>query len=427
MIAVRQFLSGFVKRDGLSVLSSSFLTKLSGILLSIVVVRLLSVKDYGDIAFAISITGVLAAFGGIGSNWSLLRFGPGLPSVSSKFQMFRYTVRMGSRYTLPVIVLIIIASFFLPSNFKDSKAYLIILSFGILTTFLYQSLESYFRIICKNKIYSKFNVIGSVTLLVLTIALCPFLKGFGYVIAIVAAPLCSFLIFRRHVYFRNLESTKLPDRNFFHYGLYTSLGMIANQTTISLGPVVGGYLNAMPEEMARFRVATIIPFNLIMLPLLIMTTDFVHFSKNSDNPTILKEYYLQYLKSIFTISIIPFSILLIFNKAILILLFGNKYAASSDMSIILVLGVFFSYLFRIPLGNMLSAVGKSGWNVIHTFFWLIVFVPVSIYGYHLFGMVGIAASISCVFILSGFVSLFLFLFYLRTITHNDIKTVNSKV
>jgi O-antigen/teichoic acid export membrane protein len=427
MTVLQKFINGFVKRDGLAVLISTFLIKISGILISIIVVRLLAVKEYGDIAFAISIMGIFSAFGGIGSNWSLLRFGPGLLSISSKFQMFKYSVRMGSRYTVPVILLIIIASFFLPSNLKDSKYYLIILSFGILSSFLSQALESYFRIICKNKIYSKFNVIGSVMLLLLTVVLCSFLKGYGYVLSIVLAPLCTFLLFRKHVSFRKLESKNLPDKNFFTYGLYTSIGMIANQTTISLGPVIGGYLNAMPEDMAGFRVATIIPFNLTMLPLMIMTTDFVHFSKNSRNTAILKEYYFQYLKSIFTIAIIPFSILIFFNKSILLLLFGSKYVASSEMSVVLTVGVFFSYLFRIPLGNMLAAVGKSDWNVIHTFFWLIVFVPISIYSYHQWGMLGISVSISLVFILSGFISLFLFFLYMKNVSQNNIETIKPTI
>ena len=46
-------------------------------------------------------------------------------------------------------------------------------------------------------------------------------------------------------------------------GVYTSLGMIASQATISLGPVIGGYLNAASTDLALFRVATIIPFNLL--------------------------------------------------------------------------------------------------------------------------------------------------------------------
>jgi O-antigen/teichoic acid export membrane protein len=338
---LNKFIHGFLKREGLSVLLSTFLIKISGVLLAVIIVRLLSVKEYGNIAFAISIIGIFSVFGGIGSNWSLLRFGPGLQSISSKFQMFKYSIAKGCKYTIPIILFIVIASFFLPPNLKDSKYYLILMSFSILTSFQYQSLQSYFMIIGKNKIYSKSNVIGSLILLSLSVVLGFFLKGYGYVISIVLSPFFAYLIYRKHISFRKLESKEKPAKTFFTYGLYTGLGMIASQTTILLGPVIGGYLNATSEDMALFRVATIIPFNLIVIPLMIMTTDFVHFSKNARNPDVLKDYYLQYLKTLGILIIIPFILILIFNKPIILLLFGSNYVGSTEMSTILLAGVFF--------------------------------------------------------------------------------------
>ena len=422
---MKKFINGFVKRDGLSVLLSTVLIKISGIVVSIVVVRLLPVNQYGDIAFALYIINILTVFGGMGANWSLLRFGPILPSVSAKFQLFKYSVKKGIAYTIPLILIIIAGSFFLPANLKNSRTYLILLSFGILSTFLYQLLQSYFRIIGKNKIYSKSNVIGSLIMLVLSVVLSRFFHAIGYVIAVVLAPLLTYIFYRKHINFRKRELSNTPDKTFLTYGIYASLGMIASQATISLGPVIGGFLNATSNDMAMFRVATIIPFNLLVFPLMIMTTDFVHFSKNSKNPVLLRSYYFQYLKTISAITIIPFLLLLIFNQYILVFLFGVKYAGSSEMSFALVLGVFFSFLFRIPLGNILAAVGKADWNMVHTIFWLIAFIPISIYSFYSWGMMGIAVSISCIFILSGFISLFLFFIFLRSIGHENIRTVNA--
>ena len=108
-----------------------------GIILAIVVVRLLTVREYGDIAFAISVTGLVSVFAGLGSNWSLLRFGPALAGISARFQLLKYALAKGTMYTLPMILLVITASFFLPSNLKDSKYFLIILSVGVLTVIFY--------------------------------------------------------------------------------------------------------------------------------------------------------------------------------------------------------------------------------------------------------------------------------------------------
>ena len=83
------------------------------------------------------------------------------------------------------------------------------------------------------------------------------------------------------------------------------------------------------------------------------------------------------------------------------------------MSIYLMIAVFFSSLFRTPLGNMLSAVGKSDWNVIHSIVWFILFIPLTIILFHLFGIDGIAISIAIVLIFSGFISLMMFNKYLN--------------
>jgi len=168
-------------------------------------------------------------------------------------------------------------------------------------------------------------------------------------------------------------------------------------------------------------VATIIPFNLLVLPLLIMTTDFVHFSKNSRNSAVLKDYYFQYVKTLSVFTLIPFLIILVLNKTILLILFSANYAASAPISLVLLVGVLFSFFFRIPLGNILAAVGKADWNVVHTIFWLIAFIPISILSYNSWGMLGIAASISFVLIFSGFISLVLFFYYLKSIESKKLE------
>lgn len=425
MREIKAFINSFLRRDGLWVFLSTLMIKVSGVILSVAIVRLLPVDEYGSIAFAMSVISILTVFGGLGSNWSLLRFGPALPSYIKKYQMFRHTIEYGVVYTFPVIIIIIIGSFFLPPNLNNSQVYLIILSFSILTSFFYESLKSYFRIIGRNKIYSRSNVLGSYILLLLSIILSYFFGGRGYVAALVLAPFFSFLLFYKHIFHWRNKLTEINDKNYYSYGLYTGLGMIANQATISLGPIIAGYLNASSEDIALYKVATIIPFNLLIIPSMIMTTDFVHFSKNSEDPELLKKYYFQYFKTILIISIVPFCILLAFKKQILIILFGSVYVEATEMSSMMVVGVFFSFLFRTPLGNMLAAVGKAKWNIYHTLFWFIAVVPISILCYKYWGIKGITITVSFVFIFSGFISLIMFLIYLKKLKVIQARKQNN--
>ena len=418
MKGMHVFIKDFKNRGGITVILSSLFLKFCSLLTSIFVVRLISKDTLGDITFAMSVISIVTVFAGLGSNWSLLRYGALLKTYSEKFKMFRFSIINGAKFTIYLFLMVILISFLLPQNVHNAQIYLIILAVGLFSGFLFESLLSYFRILNKNKLYSKANTYGSFLLVLLTFLLAYFFSGIGYTIAIVLAPLLSFLIYKSHVFYKKIEVDGVISVNvkeYYKYGIYTGVGMIANQMIISSGGMLAGFLGASNKDIAMYRVATIIPFNLMFIPLMIMTSDFVHFSKNQNSKKILINYYLNYLKTIFMISCIPFVVFFVFNKELIILLFGNEYSNASTMSFYLMVAIFFSFMFRIPLGNMLSAVGKANWNVVHSIVWFFLFIPLTIVLFRLYGIDGIAMSITIVIIVSGFVALILFYKYLNSI------------
>lgn len=415
MKSLKKFVKDFKSRDGFAVVLSSLFLKFSGLLTSIFVVRWLTPDTLGEITFSVALLSIGAIFAGLGSNWSLLRYGPLLNSYSEKFGMFQFTIKNGVKLTIIIFVLVVAISFVLPTNIHNAQVYIIILAIGLFTNFLFESLLAYFRVINKNKLYSKANTYASLFLACLTCLFAYFFSGIGYTAAIVIAPFLSFLIYKKHIYRKRDEGRifNINVKEFYKYGIYTGFGVVANQLVISSGSIIAVVLGATNEDVAMFKVATIIPFNLMFLPSLIMTTDFVHFSKNHKNGKILSEYYYNYLKTILTISIIPFAILISFNKEILVLLYGEEYSDVASMSLYLNGAIFFSFLLRIPLGNILSAVGKANWNVVHSFIWLLLFIPLTAILFNYMGIEGVALSISIVIIASGFISLILFYNYLK--------------
>jgi len=382
-------------------------------MLSVLTVRLLTQEDYGNISFALSIIAIASAFSGLGAYWSLLRFGPTLRSFSERHTIFIYTIKKGTIFTFGILTILIVFSFFLPKSINHSKIYLIILSFSLVTQFLYESYKSYLRIINRNRAYSYSNVVGSIFSFLFGVILSILFSGKGYAFSIVLAPLFSFLYFSKRIFIDSHNKSNILVAGYWSYGIYTGLGMIANQMIISLAPVIPGYLSASAKEIALLRVATIIPMNLLILPLIVLTTDFVHLSKNYKNANLLRNYYINFLKTFSMICFFPFLLLFVFNKQIIVILFGNAYEGCSYMSLILNISILFSFLFRIPLGNIIAAVGKANWNVVHTLFWIIVFIPTCIWVYPIWGVNGIASVIAGIFIVSGFFSILIFSYYLK--------------
>lgn len=416
-----KFINDFRKRDGYSVFISTFLVKAINAFLSILIVRVLSQEEFGDISFAIAVTSVLSVFGGLGANWSLLRFGSSLNSQIKKLYLLKYSLKNGTSFTFFLIVLTICFSFFLPENLQNARIYLIILSFTLLTNFYYELIKSFFRIINKNKIYSKSNIFGSVIYFCLSIILALLFDGLGYSLALVLSPFIAFVIFYQKIY--KLESfieSEIGDnkKKFWSYGIYVGLGTIANQLLLSLGTILPGFLNASSEDLAIIRAATIIPLNLLIIPTIFLTTDFVYISKNHQDYNALKGYYLGYLKNLFLFSIIPFAILFLFNKKIVLLFFGAQYLESVEFMLILNISIFFSFFFRVPLGNILAAIGKANWNVLNSVLGLVLFIILVFLFFPSYGILSVAYIMSFIFILTGFISLFMFIYYLKSVQNS---------
>ena len=169
--SITSFIKEFSNRKGFRVLFSGLLIKFIGLILSILIVRILPEEEYGYIAFAISITGILTAFSGMGFNWSLLRYGAQSISQTDKLNLYTHSISKGTLYTIPLVLFVFVISFFLPEEMKSAQWYLVILSIGMITNYLLNVIKSFFRILNLNNVFSTINIYSSILLFTLAISL----------------------------------------------------------------------------------------------------------------------------------------------------------------------------------------------------------------------------------------------------------------
>jgi len=94
-------------------------------------------------------------------------------------------------------------------------------------------------------------------------------------------------------------------------------------------------------------------------------------------------------------------------------LFGNDYIEAVPLFRVLIIGMLGAFIFRIPFGNLLAAVGKSNWNAFVAFAILFLNGILNYYAIKNYGIIGAAIVTSSLFWISGFVSLVLFFGYLK--------------
>lgn len=417
MIRIKSdFVTGFIKRGGFSVLFSTALVKLSAALLSIVVVQLLSKEDYGILSYVLSIYAIAIVIAGFGGYFSLLRFGSIVSSFIKKKQYYFYTQQKGLKYVLIVVIMVVIYSFWVPQRMESACPLIILMSLGLYGYYILETMRSYFRIVNLNRVYSKINVYNSIILLLLTVILTLLFKNYGYIVALVLAPLFTFFLFRKKVTKTSFNNKiEISTKEYWGYGIHTSVSAIANQIIFSVAPLLLGIMNEPEHGIASFRVATIIPFNLLSLPGILMISDFSFLSRNYLNINCLRKYYYNYLKSIIPVSFVVFLLLIMYGDIVIETLFGNQYKDSIYMYKIFMVSTFFTFIFRNPLGNILLAVGKAKWNGYNSYISCFLYILFSVIFYKYWGAIAVAYALCVTFILSGIVSLFLFKYYIKSL------------
>jgi O-antigen/teichoic acid export membrane protein len=182
------FIRNFIKRKGLLVAGSSIVEKISGFLLVIIATQYLSKSDFGLLTYANTILVFLLPFFGFGMHQALIRFGSIVNSQIEKKNLFIFTLKKGIKFSVILLILIIILSPILTSNLKNSRIYLLILSFQLISLFMYQMICIYSRLLNLNKLYAQITVLKSFFLVVSAFLLAVNFGSIGYVVALSVMP-----------------------------------------------------------------------------------------------------------------------------------------------------------------------------------------------------------------------------------------------
>lgn len=415
MESLKLFIQSFVKRGGILVALSTFLGKFSSAILAIVIVRILSPDEYSYLAYLLSFYAIFVVFAGIGGNYSLMRYGSISDSYTKKIVLYHFALKKGLLYTIVFLLISIAVFYFVGTD-------VLVLPFGIMTLsilsyYALEVLKSYYRILELNQVYAKITSYSSILILILAIGFTYFFNISGYFIGLLVAPILVFIFYSYQITDKTKvnESSLIDKRSFWSYGVHTSISAFANQIIFSIAPILIEALSTNKLEIGLFKVATIIPFNVLTLPGILMQTDFTALAKNSSSKQYLLDYYFNYLK-IFGIITIPFFIASIyFGDYIVIGLFGSDYKDAVLMYQIFMVATYFSYILRNPLGNILLAVGKAKWNGYNTYFFCGFYVLTAFLLFNTFGVYSFVYSLAFVFVISGFVSLAMFYSYLKAL------------
>jgi len=364
-----QFFGGFLSRNGSYILIATIFARILSFLGSWIALIFIPNIELGLVIYALNIISLIIPITGLGASQGLLRFGALCNSAEEKNYLFIYALRKGTIFSLLFIILIIIFSSFISSGLHEAQPYIIYLSLLLFGLFLLETLKTQFRILHKNKGFAFIEIFYNISLVVLVFSGSYLYEELGYVLAMLIAPILTFLIYfpKLKIKIKLTVDFKSPNISFWKYSFFSSLSNVATQLLIVIDIILIGNLMKDPEMITIYKYVSLIPFSLVFIPRVFLTTDFVDITQNLKNKKITNSYIKNYITLFFILSFLIVILTLAFDETILSF-FGEEFPQYSNSFIVLIFGIISILLFRGLFGNLLSALGKAYIN-----FWIALF------------------------------------------------------
>ena len=414
MTQIKEYINDFINRSGSYVLFSTMAARVLSFLGSWIALQLIEAKELGVILFAYGIVQFIIPIGGFGLHQSLIRYGALLKSEDEKQQLFSYVLKKGIVASIAIILVLVGIGYFIPFQFDKTYGYFSILSLSILTVFILEIIKIQFRLQHKNRLYAITEFWYNIILTGLIFGLSYLFQGMGYIIALIVSPVLTALFFikKLNVKLHIKNNLKITNLSFWKYGFFGGLSSVVTQLLILIDIILIGYLIDDPVAVTNYRYISIIPFSLLFLPRVFITTDFVTFTEKIHQKDYINRYIKNYMLFFGVVSILLLLFSYFFAEQILYI-FGVEYMNYADSFLILIMGIVGIYIFRGLFGNLLSSIGKIELNYYIISIAIVINIISNYYLIPLYGIKGAAITSAILMWFTGILSWLSFLYFFR--------------
>ncbi len=408
------FIQNFIGRAGTYVFSSVVIARVLSFIASWIALQLIPHDDLGVVIYAFQIITFLIPIGGLGLHQSLIRYGSQLGSIKEKNDLFQFAVKRGIIASFFLIIIVSLFALFKDFEREETSFYLVLLSFALITHYVFELVKIQCRLQKRNKLYAYADVSYNFLLVVLIFIGSYYFSALGYAIAILMVPFIASLIFipTLKVEWKKILNLPMVNFKFFRYGFFASLSNVTTQLLISIDIILIGNILEDASLITAFRYISIVPYSLLFLSNAVVITDFVDITEKINDKKYVNKYIKSYMRIFGIISLICL-ISLFFLGEYILAIFDVGYKQYHTTFMVLTIGICGILTFRSIFGNLLSSIGKAHINL------LITGVAVClnlILNYRLipeFELFGAAITSATLMWFSGILSMIFFVYYYR--------------
>lgn len=351
------FLKSFYRNHGMFVFLSFLIQKVSAFATTLIIIRLLTKEEFGLLSIVPAVFVMFAPFNGRGLPVGLLRYGTLLNSKEEKQFFANQILKQSVVFQFFLSVIFLITSIFFVDKYESILIIFIAFSIRLFGQVFLAHIQSYFRIQFNNKKFALVTIYNSVISLLLVI-LATYFYGFnGYLVAVTIAPFFVLFWYKKEM-FSNVNSIfSFNKKEFNQFSWHAAINNFSIELLFAIDILILSFL-LNEESVASYKVAILIPANMIFLAQSFIQSDYPKITLNNNDHRYLKNYILNYFKFFIPVCLLIISLGYIFREEIIILFFGKDYLSVSSYFTIFLFAFSANMIFRVLFGNLLSAIGK---------------------------------------------------------------------
>lgn len=419
MKSLIQFITDFLKNKGLLVFSSFIVEKLVMLINTIFVVKMITQDQFGRVTLIASVLTFFAPLSGFGTFSMLIKFGSEQQSIKDKLALSQEIFRKGFKNQLILALGFILIASLYSLKFEHLTLIIVLYAVRLIGIFMQSHLTITFRIQGQNEKFALVNIVVNTIGLMITFILTYFFGVTGYMISLATSPFISLFFYTKElIQFTKQNLQNLNWKKMWRYGWMESVAYFSSELLFSIDIAMIAFFMT-DNDISLYKVAIILPLNLLFIPSMLFQTDMPRIIQNSTNKTFLKQYILNYYRIFIPIGIIILVGSYFLKERIITLFFNDTYIIGSKTFFIATLSVVTSMLSRVIFINLNSAVGRANWNIHISILSIILLLLLDIFLVPKYGIEGAAIGMMLTFAIIGIYSIYQFKQYLNTLKHDE--------
>ena len=339
--------------------------------------------------------------------------------AEERVELHRRATGWGLTGALGLASLLTLAASRICADVPESAAVMRLLAWVTVSTFWMEHVKGLARALNDNKTSAHVDL-AFAALLVLGAGVGVHFGGIhGYALAVVLSPFLAALPFGMKLGALRMSWGRLSELapGFWPYGVHTALGAVLAKGFYAVDVfLIGRLWLEDAEALAVYRVAWLIPLATHVLPTAVAATDFVRNASQHAQGQEIWSYLVGYWRTFGWISAAALGAVA-WAAPWLLEVFGPRYADGVGLMRVLLVGSLGAHVLRIPLGNLLSALGRANWNTWANFAVLLVTAMGCMWRIPELGLMGAAQVMAAMMWGSGLLSLGLVAFHVRQLPH----------